>query len=273
MRKEQHDSRKKSRLRKIGLLLALNTLSFCAARLYWYSQGACGADLEVLRPADEGEVMYYLVAGCVNQPASAYAFLLDEDELSDGGITLVNYYSVRGCSMKTIARQVINDAQAYDYQARVIGISIGDYVSRRVEANIPGATSYGINPEPTADALHPWAKIATRAGSFVGQIASAAAGWLSVIPWYNGCGNHFSMAFIVDQFRDIGFITDTPKATGGVNGIIISERPGKVEGDEFLDNSFIEEYFPDVPVAKAKTGHGNTVDGAEEFLRAWRELK
>lgn len=251
-------------------LLLLNSLSFTLVRAVWYFNGALGAELEVYRPAKDGEVMHYLVAGCVNQPHSAFEFLLDE---LDGGITLVNYRATRGCSMKTIAKQVIADAKAHGYQAKVIGISIGDYVARCVEDALPGTESIGINPEPTAEILRPWARAATVVGSTLAEVATVPLGWASVIPWYNGCGNRFSIAFIADQFRDIGFTTNTPKATDGVQGIIISERPGKEEGDEFLKNSSIREYFPNAPIVSAKTGHGNTVDGAAEFLKAWHELK
>lgn len=255
--------------RLIVALLILNSLSFCVARAYWYHSGEVGTRLETWRLADDSEVMNYLVAGCVNQPRSAYDFLLDELE---GGVTFVNYQATRGCSMRTIAKQVIADAERHNYQARVIGISIGDYIGRRVEDALPGTESVGINPEPEASILRPWARGATCAGSVLAETLTVPVGWLSVIPWYNGCDNHFSLAFIADQFRDIGLIVNTPKATDGVKGIIISERPGKAEGDEFLKNSAIREYFPGVPVAQARTGHGNTVDGADEFLRAWKEL-
>lgn len=252
----------------LGVLL-LNTLSFCVARVCWYTFGECGADLEVMRPAEDSEKMYYLVAGCVNQPRTAFEFLFDE---LDGGITLVNYRSAKGCSIRTISKQVIADAKKHGYQARILGISIGDYVSRQVEDAIPGAKSVGINPEPSSKILRPWANVSTKVGSIVAEAASAVMGWTSLIPWYNGCGNRFSTAFIADQFRDIGFVYDAPHTTSGTVGIIVSERPGEDEGDEFLDNSKIREYFDGIPIAEAKASHGNTVDMANKFLEAWRSL-
>lgn len=264
-------------------LLFFNTVSFMALRATWFTEGKYGAKLEVLRPAPDGGKMYYLVAGCVNQPHSAFGFIADE---LAGGITLVNYQAVRGCSIKTIAKQVIEDAKAHDYDVRVIGISVGDYVARRVEAEIPGAKSVAINPEPDASILRPYANVASKVGSVLVEALTFPLGWLSAIPWYNGCGNRFSTAFIADQFRDIGFIRSYPNttrprlgnyqrvehSTKDTVGVIISNRPGKAEGDEFLSNSAIREYFNGVPIAVAKTGHGNTVDGATEFLKAWREL-
>ncbi len=265
------------------ILLVLNSLSFLVMRVYWYSSEKFGAELEVFESAPDGGKMYYLVAGCVNQPHSAFCFLADE---LDGGITLVNYRAVQGCSIKTIAEQVVEDAERHRYDVRVVGISIGDYVARRVEAEIPGAKSVAINPEPDAGILRPYANVASKVGSVLVEALTVPLGWLSAIPWYNGCGNYFSTAFIADQFRDIGFIRSYPNttkprlgsyqrvehATNGTAGVIISERPGKAAGDEFLSNSSIREYFGDVPIAVAKTGHGNTVDGATEFLEAWREL-
>ena len=249
-------------------LLCFNALSFCIARICWYATGECGADFEVMRPAEDGEKMYYLVAGCINQPRTAFEFLFDE---LDGGITLVNYHSAKGCSLRTISKQVIKDAKTHNYQARVIGISIGDYVARQVEDAIPGAKSVGINPEPDSSILQPWANAATKVGSVAAEAVSAVAGWASLIPWYNGSGNRFSAAFIADQFRDIGFAYDAPHTTGGTMGIIVSERPDK-GGDEFLRNSSIKEYFDGIPIAEARASHGNTVDMADEFLEAWRSL-
>lgn len=250
-------------------IMILNALSFCVMRIYWYATEQCGAELEVARPAEDGEVMYYVVAGCVNQPQSAFDFLMDN---LDGGVTFVNYQSTRGCSIRTIAKQVIADAEKHHYQTRVIGISIGDYVSRRVEDAIPGTLTVGINPEPNSSILRPWANVATKVGSVLAEGVSVAAGWLSVIPWYNGCDNYFSLAFIADQFRDIGFTYSTPHAIDGTVGVIISERPNKTEGDEFLRNSSIKEYFDGIPIVSAKASHGNTVDMADEFMKAWQSL-
>lgn len=250
-------------------LALLNMLSFCVIRVYWHATKQTGAKLEVVEPAKDGEKMYYLVAGCVNQPEPAFDFLLDE---LDGGITYVNYDPVRGCNIATIAEQVIADAKRHSYQPRVIGISIGDYVARQVEDAIPGAKSVGINPEPKSSILRPWANLSTKVGSIIAEAASTALGWLSIIPWYNGCGNRFSLAFIADQFQDIGFTYNTPHTTTGTVGVIISERPGKAEGDEFLENSSIKEYFDGVQIVEAKASHGNTVDMADKYLEAWKKL-
>ncbi len=251
------------------LIFFVNMLSFAVTRFCWATTGKTGAELEVIRPIADGKKMYYLVAGCVNQPRSAFRFLIDE--LKDGGVTFVNYQAVRGCNIESIAEQVIADAKEHRYDVRVIGISIGDYVGREVEAQIPNAKSVGINPEPEASVLRPYANIASKVGSVLLEVLTVPLGWLSAIPWYSDCGNRFSTAFIADQFVDIGFARAS-YVTGNTEGIIISQRPGKAEGDEFLSNQAISEYFSGVPIAEARTGHGNTVGGADEFLAAWREL-
>lgn len=259
-------------LKKMMILTAIaNTLSFCLARLHWFSmeKEMLGAEFDVINPVKDGEKMYYLVAGCVNQPRSAFDFLLEE---LDGGVTLVNYQPERGCNIKTIADQVIADAKTHNYQARVVGISIGDYVARRVEDAVPGAKSVGINPEPEPSILRPWSRIASKAGSVIVEALTVPLGWLSTIPWYDGCGNRFSTVFIADQFRDIGFVNDTPYAIDGTAGVIISDHPGKADGDEFLDNARIKQYFKGIPVATAKASHGDTVGSNEAYIEAWHAL-
>lgn len=252
--------------KKVGALLALNSLSFCAARAYWYASGNLGAKFEVYKEAEDGELMFYLVAGCINQPRTAFKFIMDELK-EVGGVTLVTYQNTRGCSMSTIAKQVVRDAEEHHYKVVTIGISIGDYVARVVEDNLPEAKSIPINPEPDSVILQPWARIASRIGSVLVSGLTIPLGWLSLIPWLNGDGNLFSTAFIADQFRDIGFVTNTPRTMDGVLGIIISEY------DEYLVNSIIQSRFPDVPIVVTPTKHGRTVPNATEFLGAWQKLK
>lgn len=251
---------------KIVKAALLNSLSFCAVRAYWYSTGGLGAKLVVIKPAEDGERMFYLVAGCINQPSTAFEFIMNElKEL--GGVTLVNYRNARGCSMTTIAKQVVRYIKKHRYQAVTIGISIGDYVARVVEDELPEAKSIPINPEPDSDILRPWARTASRVGSVLVSGATMLLGWASLIPWLNGDGNLFSTAFIADQFRDIGFITNAPRTTDGALGLIISEH------DEYLVNTIIKERFPDIPIAVTYTKHGKTGPNAAEFLTAWQELK
>lgn len=251
--------------KKVRALLALNSLSFCAARAYWHSNEGLGAKFEIYHPAEDGELMFYLVAGCINQPRTAFKFIMDELK-EVGGVTLVTYRNTRGCSMATIAKQVVRDAEKHHYKVVTIGISIGDYVARVVEDTLPEAKSIPINPEPDSVILQPWARVASKIGSVLVSGLTIPLGWLSLIPWFNGDGNLFSVAFIADQFRDIGFVTNTPRTTSGVLGLIVSEY------DEYLVNSIIRSRFPDVPIAVTPTKHGRTVPNAAEFLKAWREL-
>ena len=244
-------------------LLALNALTFCVARYgFWEHQGKVGAVLEVIKPAGESGIMNYYVAGCVNQPKAAFEFMVNDLE---GGVTYVNYVN-RGCDMKMIAEQVIADAREHGYKARVIGISIGDYVSRWAEHEI-GAETIAINPEPDASLLQPWARYASVAGGAVAKLGAAACGWASLIPFYPSVGGKHSLSFIADQFYGIGTANDAPHSTERTLGVINSDE------DQFLDNVEIERYFEGVPVEYAESDHGNTVDKAPAYIEAWSALR
>lgn len=72
----------------LAIILLLNAVSFALSRLYWHLSGQTGATLSLRRAAREDKVMYYLVAGNLNQAHEAFRFL--EDSL-EGGITIVDY--------------------------------------------------------------------------------------------------------------------------------------------------------------------------------------
>lgn len=248
----------------ILVALIINSASFCLARAYWYCFGGLGADLEVERPADDNGVMYYLVAGNVNQPRQAFAFLVDR---LHGGITYVTYRGTRGCDMQTIAAQVMDDAEEHGYTARIIGISIGDYVGRVAEAEFDDVETVAINPEANPRLLQTWARVGTRIASPVMEIVSIPLGWLSTIPFISTCkGTHFSLVFLADQWWEIAYINDAPEFYGSCRGAICSTD------DQFLDNENIEEAFKGVIIEYAESDHGNTVDKADAYIKAWAAL-
>lgn len=261
---------------KWGLILG-NSIS------YWASLCSCeppfrgqSANLRTLWDNLNG-CHVYLVAGCGNQPESAFQFILPY--LKDYGVTMVDYLPGHVCDMETIAEQVVNDAKLHDYQRiLVIGISIGDYVGRIAENRLGKiAYSIGINPEPDSRLLKTWAKVALRVGVPVAEAVSCAAGWLSKIRWYSDCGNHFSSTFIVSQFREIAFRRDAPRVSKRMLGMILAEadqKNGKGEDEFLLGRDAMRKYFgKHVPIYSAKgVGHGNTVKGAFAYERAWKEL-
>ena len=250
-------------MKKIALALliaVLNSVTYAAARYLWYKSGQFAAKLMVAKPVDESNVMNYYVAGNINQPDVAFKFM--ENDL-EGGITYVMYRENRGCDMRAIARQVIADAKAHGYQARVIGISIGDLVGRYAEAELKDAETIAINPEPDPRFLKPWARWTLRIVAPVMEVLSILCGWLSQLPLARG----FSLAFLADQWWEIAYRTETPTEKGKTLGVICSTR------DEFLDNETIEFHYDGIPLEYADTNHGNTVDTAEAYIDAWKRLQ
>lgn len=245
--------------------LLINAFSCAVVRGQWHATGGTGANLVVVKPAGESNTMNYYVAGCVNQPEAAFEFMVND---LDGGVTYVNYHATRGCNMKTIADQVIADAKERKYtKVRVIGISVGDYVGRWAEQELDNVETIAINPEPSAILLQPWAKTASFWGGHAANVVSYGLGWISLIPFYPTVGGRFSLAFIAEQFCEIGSVNDAPHAVEHTLGVINSTD------DQFLDNEEIEGYFYEVPVEYAESDHGNTVDKAAEYIGAWSALR
>lgn len=249
--------------------LLFNSLSFCIARAYWHYGCDDGAQLIVARPAKPGERMNYLVAGSYNQPETAYDGWLTA-ELT-GGITYV-HYDMRGCNIKLIAKQVVRDIRAHGYEAHVFGISIGDWICRYVENEIPSAKTYAINPEPDPRILRSSARFASAAGSIFLKAISIPAGWLSVVPmpFMKTAAGPTTVAHFGDQLWDIAFIKPAPHVTKNTQAVFISEDEHGKSLDEFLRNEAIREYFAGVPIIPVHTNHGNTVDTAQAFAEAWR---
>lgn len=254
-------------------LAIINSLSFCFARCVSYLIGGFGARLKVLRPTQRGKQMYYLVPGFLNQGETAFGFLLGE---LSGGITLVNYRPIWGCSMRKITKQVVRHANTHDYHPFVVGISIGDYVARGVTVEVREARSVPIDPEPHSSLLMPWARILLRFGAVVAYALTIVLGWLSFIPWYSRYKNHFSSAFIADQLFATGF---TPGATNdlwrkhGVLGVIVSQEPtGDPEDDGLIDSRRLTRYFLRQTLVKVPAKYAQTVKYGDKYLAAWRKI-
>lgn len=260
----------------IAFAVLFNSVSYAVTLAVWSAKGENGATLiRKCFASTKNGLMVYLVAGCGNQPEQAFEFLMDD--LAGLGITFVNYRPDRGCDMKLIAEQVIDDIKANDFQkALIISCSIGDYVGRVCEAELGDrVATIPINPEPDSELLKPWAKVATRVLTPIARVLTIVLGWGSQWQGYSDCGNHFSSNFMVSQFHEIGYINDAPRTTKNVLGIIIAEadKNGKGE-DEFLrGREAMRKYFGDVPIYSAVgVGHGNTVKGAEAYKKAWGKL-
>ena len=243
----------------LTVVAAINAASYAIARWNWRQSGQFGAELVVARPADESGIMNYYVAGNINQPDVAFKFM--ERDL-EGGITYVMYRENRGCDMRLIARQVINDVRLHDYKARVIGISIGDLVGRYAEDELYRVQTIAINPEPDPRFLKSWARWSLRIGTPIMKALLVPCGWLSQLPLARG----FSLAFLADQWWEIAYRSDTPTEEDSLIAVICSNR------DQFLSNTFIKREYGGIPTEFADADHGNTVDMADAYVVAWKRL-
>lgn len=243
----------------LTIVLLVNSLTYVGARAFWYATGGVAAELQRVRDVGDSGVMNYFVAGNVNQPERAFKFL--EGKIN-GGITYVTYAEKRGCSMRQIMRQVLDDAARQGCKVRIFGISIGDYVSRFAESELDDVETVAINPEPHPEMLKPYAGVGLKILTPVMEGLTVPLGWLSHIP----CVRGFSFAFLSDQWRDIAYCSDAPHVTTKTLGVICSSE------DEFLQNGVILDYFESVPVVTVNGRHADTQGNAEEYARAWDEL-
>lgn len=262
MRKEDEGTGKNIGKKLLWTALLLNSLTYFSMRTLWYATGKVAAELKVVRKADDDNAMTYLVAGNINQPIRAFEWLMDRIK---GGITFVNYAEKRGCSMKQIARQVIDDAKSHGYaKVCIIGISIGDYVGRWAESELDNATTVAINPEPSSEFLRPYAKWGLRVLTPLMELATIPMGWLSHVICVR---KEFSFAFLADQWRDIAYLTDAPHVTDSTRCVISSGRM-----DEFLRHDVIDDYFEGVPMSIIDVRHGTTEANPSIYAQAYDEL-
>lgn len=246
----------------LAMAALLNSGTYVLARGIWHATGKMAADLQVVRGAGESKKMTYLVAGNINQPIRAYWWLLSRIE---GGITFVNYAEKRGCSMKQITRQVLDDAKTHGYaEVCIVGISIGDYVGRWAESELDNATTVAINPEPSSEFLRPYARWGLRVLTPLMELMTIPMGWLSHVICIR---KEFSFAFLADQWRDIAYLTDAPDVTDHARCVISSGYM-----DEFLLHDVIEERFKGVPMSVINVRHGTTEANPAIYAQAYDEL-
>lgn len=261
----------------IAVAALINAVSYWIALAKWSLGGENGAELvSASWSKPTSDVAVYLIAGCGNQPEQAFEFV--QSDLKDYNVIYVKYRPDRGCDMKLIADQVVEDIEANSYQnVLVVGCSIGDYVGRVCEAELGDRVhTIAVNPEPDSSLLKTWAKVATRVGVPLGRLLTLVMGWGSQWQLYSDCGNTFSANFMVSQFWQIGTCHDAPRVSDNLLGIIIAEADENGKGeDEFLQGrEAMQDYFgSDVEIYSATgVGHGNTVKGATAYKAAWDEL-
>ncbi len=262
---------KRQKIKKGGkrMILALNTALFLTVRLAAVVTNSNGAELVVGKEVKPGGTMNYAVPGCFNQAEASFDHWLTDELPEEDGITYVRYHNL-GYSIEQTAKDVVMDAQRKGYdRVRVIGISIGDYVGRYAEVMLPNVETYAVNPEPDASLLRPGARAAAIAGSLFLKALSVPFGMLSVVPFpVLPDGDKITLSAFGDQLWSIAF-AKAPKVYERTRGVIVC----KGDQDEFLQSREIVKYFDGVPYAEVDSNHGNVVDKAEAYKKAWAELQ
>ena len=256
-------------------VLCLNSVSFTLYRIVWLnSLDGKSADLVCTTAADASSAeMTYLVAGNLNQPTAAFAFL--EPEL-DGNVTYAPF-GVCGWQAQATAEQILDDISEHGYtKVNVYTISLGDHVARYIEAGIDDSECslqvYAINPCPTAEAVKQPLRGLLTASVVPFEGVCYALGWLSIIPVIPTPGDNYSLILLADQYWEIVF-DDAPHDISHTVGVVCSYPTPDAVDDGILLNAVLQEYYQDVPVVMVETSHGDTIGQAEKYLQAIRVLQ
>jgi len=216
----------------------------------------------------------YFVAGILNQPLEAFAFMFDLPILQHDTIKLMPY-SNRRAHVSKMADAILRDATEHHYQkVRIFTISVGTTVAclagRRM-TKYPGEFElecYLINPCPNAQFLKPVVNHRLIFLYPLMVILGIVLGPLAFVPLIPASGRHFSVVLSITQVEQILF--GEPILAGHrqyVKGVVISDS------DEFLDNTAICEFYADQQIIQLeKAKHSDTIGAADKYRVAIEQL-
>ncbi len=250
----------------LKLAFLINAMSFMTYRSYRLTGNLHkSSNLITYRKPRSTRQMNYLVAGLLNQPATAFRFL---QKSLRGGITSARFSSL-GWDSWSMARQIATDILQHDYQAMVYAISVGDKVARNLEEILGDrVTIITINPCTEPSFLKPFLRYSAKILVPILGCLCMLLGWLSAIPILELFGKnykHYSLALLVDQLWEIAYVRPQPETKRTV-GVVCSAK------DEFLQNAEIREYFSGCPCETIQTTHAQTINCANDYLEAIRKL-
>lgn len=240
----------------------LNVGTFMGVRLCLWFIGGLTATLESHVNDETSHEMTYLIAGNLNQPQSAFNFMMSE---VGANYTYVKF-GVQGWNAKATAKAIIKDIRSHDYKARVFTISIGDQVARYLEDELGTEVElYSINPCSYRDALQPKYCELTTTWALPAEILCHLIGWPTMFPSIEVGGGDYSLVMLVDQYWEIAY-NKPPLKTSCTQGVVLSIN------DEILDNDYLRSLFSETRIVEIDTAHADTWAAAEEYLKGVKRL-
>lgn len=233
---------------------------------HWaYARDSSFANLQRISPPRQDNHMVYLVAGNLNQPFTAFGFMLSEAMQS--GVTAVNY-PPSGFQPDRIAHQILSDIDDHRYEAVIYTISVGDQVGYYIRQSSQGRDIpvITINPCTSPDFLKTPFRILMKIFTPILVAIGWLLGWISELEWIPACRHRYSLALLFAQWYHIAYGPTLSTLDEPPLGIIYSRR------DQFLDNDHIEAAFPHVISEYIDTSHANTVGDGARYLTGLRAL-
>lgn len=261
-------------LQIIQVIAVANCVSFVLMRLMWGVGGNLAADIIMRAPKDptrQTNEAVFLAAGILNQPPMAFAFA--ESAFRDKNLFYLNFKLIgwdacaTACDVSTIIQEYCPSS------VEVYTISLGEHVAsylRHIQkaAKQPFEFSQvAVNPCPSIVAIQKKYHWMLRLGSPLFEVICHLLGWLSVVPIIRTPGGYYSLVLLADQFwvmtyDTIDSITDQ---TDDYQMILSAD-------DELLNNDYLLRHLHRRNYAMAVTRHGVTIDHADEYAEALRQL-
>lgn len=239
------------------LVFVINIVSFAIGRRLCN----LGMTLVSPKPAKGGRLNYFL-AGNLNQPEAAYAFLLPE---IDGEVIFARY-RLLGWNARYSARKICQHIRLSKRRARVFTLSVSDSVGRELERMLGERVEIiAINPASDPSLIGRPFRIALRIVTPIMFVLCYLLGWLSVLPLIPTVGGRYSLILLTDQWLTLAYGC-FPLPEGGTKVVVCSLE------DEFLDNAEVLNFFvdPQTQIVAVDATHGNTVDEGEKYLEKLR---
>lgn len=253
----------------ICLLELVNVVSFVIVRLVMFLRSNMTSPISVVQEIPSTAVKRTLVievGGAMGVEQCFDVFRLYYPD--EAGVIFLDHGKM-GYSIKSQLKQIddyiiVNKVD----EVRVVGISVGDHFAR-ILADKYNAKTLPVNPEPNHTQLRPWAKATSLGGGIIAELVTIPAGWLSAIDWIPKSDEHFSLAYVADQFIALAIVHDAPYNYTAKDVAIVAE-----DGyDQFLLTSDQElSYLDEANFVRIKSDHGNTIDNAFVYKEALDQI-
>lgn len=253
-------------MNKILIICAIiNALTFTMARISWKKHDKLGAALQH-RFASNPEQPTYLIGGFHAQAECTFRKIAYDvlDPHADKCCYL--HYQNRGFSVSQTVEAIIRDMENHDGEkARIVTVSLGDHVARYLEATLGDKIEvYAINPCPWffCIKMH-WLILLAVAGPIL-EVACHLLGWISLLRFVPTPDGFFTPILLADQMWAMVYDIP-PNKTERTKGAIYSLC------DDYVNNDYVEPYFPSAEAIYIHARHG-IVNCFAEYIDAIRKL-